>query len=417
MDAWLGAASEQLGAQDTVYSTADAGVGNAFADTPSFDLRDEGVVSPVKNQGVWGTCWGFSAIAAAEASILSELKQKYPDTYTEKTARELDLSERHLAYFTYSSAPAAAGAQEGEGYRNGSDDPNAAFDLGGYMVYATTLFSAGVGPVPETLAPCKNDEWVIVCTVTPAENGSNDSEVAYAAVYEGQLESKQEEYARAVQELSPYCYAASVASKDGTGTEGTTWSLPDEAWNLSTFELEGSNILPEMCVFDANGAYAGYSQEAMNAVKSELRDHGRAVSMSYHSGDPMPGQEGTDEFISENWAHYTYAPLEADHAVAIVGWDDDYPASSFNQGTADDGTSKAPPGNGARLVKATAALALRTAEESAAANVFTAEHDCTVRTLACETTQPNTAVAPVVAVALLAAGGAAYAVARRRNGE
>ncbi|MDO4290105.1 MAG: C1 family peptidase [Eggerthellaceae bacterium] len=469
VDAWLSAAAEQLGAQDTAYSTANAGVEDAFADTPSFDLRDEGVVSPVKNQGVWGTCWGFSAIAAAEASILSELKQKYPDTYTEETARELDLSERHLAYFTYSSAPAAAGAQEGEGYRSGSDDPNAAFNLGGYMVYATTLFSAGVGPVPETLAPYKNDEGIIVCTVTSAEEGSSDSEVAYVAVYEDQLESKQEEYARSGQDLSPYYYAASVAGEDGSSIEHTTWSLPDEAWNLSTFELEGSNILPEMCVFDADGTYAGYSQEAMNAVKSELRDHGRAVSMSYYSGDPMPGQEGTDEFISENWAHYTYAPIEADHAVTIVGWDDNYPAGNFNQGTADDGTSRTPPGNGAWLVKnswgseteefpnagswgvedengnhtgyfwlsyydqsitaletfdfdvdsygyhaddayseekdanmfwidqynlmpATNVLALRTAEESAAANVFTAEYDCTVRTLTCETTQPNTAV-------------------------
>lgn len=31
----------------------------------SFDLRDLGVVPEIRNQGNWGTCWGFAAIAAS----------------------------------------------------------------------------------------------------------------------------------------------------------------------------------------------------------------------------------------------------------------------------------------------------------------------------------------------------------------
>jgi C1A family cysteine protease len=38
-----------------------------------FDLRERGVVTPVKNQGSWGTCWTFDASATAEASILSSM--------------------------------------------------------------------------------------------------------------------------------------------------------------------------------------------------------------------------------------------------------------------------------------------------------------------------------------------------------
>ena len=57
----------------------------------SYDGRNEGLVTSVKNQKQFGTCWAFSTNAALESSLI---KSGYADN-------SLDLSELHSIYFMY----------------------------------------------------------------------------------------------------------------------------------------------------------------------------------------------------------------------------------------------------------------------------------------------------------------------------
>lgn len=56
----------------------------------SYDARNEGVVTDVKNQGNYATCWSFAALGSAESGIL---KKGMVDS--------VDLSELQLAYAAY----------------------------------------------------------------------------------------------------------------------------------------------------------------------------------------------------------------------------------------------------------------------------------------------------------------------------
>lgn len=88
-----------------------------------YDAREEdGGLPAVRNQGSWGACWSFSLLGAMEVSAIRDIGI---------AADEIDLSERHLAYFGFNTGYDALGnagsdtmtAEPAEYYlKNGGND-------------------------------------------------------------------------------------------------------------------------------------------------------------------------------------------------------------------------------------------------------------------------------------------------------
>lgn len=95
-----------------------------------FDLREQGLVSPVKDQGSHGTCWAFTACSAVETAMIQEDPMA-------------DLSEWYLAYHAYNGK-----------YAFPLLNPNGEWaDQGTQFPHIPAMLSAWHGPAAEILFP------------------------------------------------------------------------------------------------------------------------------------------------------------------------------------------------------------------------------------------------------------------------
>lgn len=133
-EAVSGVSSEEVQAQDMVYAVSST--------------SNQSNMGPVRNQGKWGLCWAFAATAVLEANILQENKS----TSVSLSKDTLDLSERHMAWFSHNtkSSLATDPTKNTDGVKKSS--AKAAYTGGNYL-QVTAYLARGSGMELEENVP------------------------------------------------------------------------------------------------------------------------------------------------------------------------------------------------------------------------------------------------------------------------
>ena len=289
------------GCSNSVEDLEDFEVIDAEKLPSKVDLRDyngKNYVTPVKTQR-FGDCWAFSLAGAAEISYLFSHDMGVPAGEENK---QVDFSEKYITWYLFHGITKddvvkgkVRASQVGEGF-----DPSAAeskfemapYVIGGPFVHDANFFSAGFGPVDESVEV--NGEY-------------------------------------------PYAYDDSWEGE---------WTLPLNAQyrNAPTCGfLKESKKLQSPATFDKDGNYS-LNTNGLNAIKSELNQgHGVSIALcSTHGG-----------FNVKTRAAYCSENKDPDHAVTVVGYDDDYPKENFTNKnySGEIEEDSIPPENGALIIK------------------------------------------------------------------
>ena len=225
----------------------------------SYDSRDYGYITSVKNQNPYGTCWTFGTMAPIEAYMI---KHGIINKATGAAATtSMDLSEYHLAWFTYTNAYDAEGMLTGDKTVAKTDSSASSYlDRGGNYALATYTLMRWEGAASEST-----------------------SALAYSNASTSGLNSQ-------------YAYAYNVAHV----TDATWINVSDQ-----------------------------------DAVKQAIMEYGAGTISYYHS----------DSYLNTStYAYYYNAGTSSNHAVTVVGWDDNYAVSNFKSG-------KRPSNPGAWIIK------------------------------------------------------------------
>lgn len=132
----------------------------------AYDLRMEDGVTPIKDQGVTGSCWAFAAIKSLESNQIIKKQQ---------TADSIDLSESHLSWYTYHPSFIADDLLYGEGIQTPGAGNTSAYMDGGNSVLAAFTLARWSGAVKEESAPFTADNRTELNTMANGMAKKSDS--------------------------------------------------------------------------------------------------------------------------------------------------------------------------------------------------------------------------------------------------
>ncbi len=122
------------------YSSSD---GNAY---PSQYINPD--LPALREQNPYGSCWAHATMALAEINLLKKGIMASPD-----------MSEMHLAYFSYNSVVDPLGGLSGD--YNALNSSSSFLDVGGNVEYALHVLATWQGVVDESKAPYSSAKTVL----------------------------------------------------------------------------------------------------------------------------------------------------------------------------------------------------------------------------------------------------------------
>lgn len=339
-----------------------------------YFLPNRGESTSVKNQGPMGTCWAFSNAAVLESAILKERARLQKKTQTrvntdaqtnaehdpvdsapllENELPKLDLSELAIALNAYTPQSPAQGAEGAKDVLPGHSTEGDALNIGGYFSCGEVLFTNWKGIALEKDEPYMPQKL----------NIRTLQDYVKAMFEEGERFNSPKNWSL-FRNTSPLADSAQGKNADAAPQKPETRLTPHDASHETPHDtstnassraiahVNGVYYLPAVNTFrmDKKGNYLFSAHNAENNlfIKEALMKYG-AVEVGINADRAMADDATTGNYynLRESAQYNSSIPTMMNHAVTIVGWDDDFKAEKFKAAKNDVSTLK----NGAWLVK------------------------------------------------------------------
>lgn len=258
-----------------------------------FDLRDEGRITPIRDQSVWATCWAYSAMTAIESNALSFL-----NTIPEA----LDLSEMHMVWFSRINQDWSRCFSM---YDRGNEklihmgEYGTALQEGAYPSVALAYLARLDGPVNESDFPYLDSAYFSKFGYTTS-NPPTQSEAENAGMI-----------------------PLSSSSTDRLVFSNTT-TRPTMSLRMTEALFAASSIVPAAFA-NQRRDYAERNKISNDALKALIYRYGAAM-IGYYSAESVGAN-----LSSEHHSYYNdnANSWKGNHEITLIGWDDNYPKENF----------------------------------------------------------------------------------------